>query len=96
MCHTHYQPPARVDRGNPPKHLRQESQIQQTQMSSSNEARFLTTETVEGSALSLQSVDNVEGGDGLALGVLGVGDGVTNNTLEEGLEDTSGLFVDHS
>jgi hypothetical protein len=55
----------------------------------------LTTETVEGAALPLESVDNVERGDGLALGVLSVGDGVTDNTLEEGLEDTTGLLVDH-
>ena len=55
----------------------------------------LTTETVEGTALSLEGVDNVEGGDSLALGVLSVGDGVADNTLEEGLEDTTGLFVDH-
>jgi hypothetical protein len=27
--------------------------------------------------------------------VLGVGDSVANDTLEEGLEDTTGLFVDH-
>lgn len=55
----------------------------------------LTTETVKGTALALESVDNVEGSDGLALGVLGVGDGITNNTLEEGLEDTTGLLVNH-
>ena len=55
----------------------------------------LTTETVQGAALALESVDNVQGGDGLALGVLSVGDGVTDDTLEEGLEDTTGLFVDH-
>ena len=55
----------------------------------------LTTETVQGAALTLQGVDNVEGGDGLALGVLSVGDGVTDDTLEEGLQDTTGLLVDH-
>jgi len=55
----------------------------------------LTTETVQGAALALESVDDVEGGDGLALGVLGVGDGVTDDTLEEGLENTAGLLVDH-
>jgi hypothetical protein len=27
--------------------------------------------------------------------VLSVGDGVTDNALKEGLEDTTGLFVDH-
>jgi hypothetical protein len=41
--------------------------------------RPLDTETVEGSALSLESVNYVEGGDGLALGMLGVGDGVSND-----------------
>jgi hypothetical protein len=55
----------------------------------------LTTETVEGSALALEGVDNVERGDGLALGVLGVGDGIADDTLEEGLENTAGLLVDH-
>jgi len=45
--------------------------------------------------LTLQGVDNIERGDGLALGVLGVGDGVADDTLEEGLEDTAGLLVDH-
>jgi hypothetical protein len=28
--------------------------------------------------------------------VLSVGDGITDDTLEEGLEDTAGLLVDHS
>ena len=46
-------------------------------------------------ALALESVDNVEGSDGLALGVLSVGNSVTDDTLEEGLEDTAGLLVDH-
>ena len=55
----------------------------------------LTTETVQGTSLALKSVDNVEGGDSLALGVLGVGDGVTDDGLQEGLEDTAGLLVDH-
>ena len=55
----------------------------------------LSTETVEGTALSLQRVNDVERCDGLALGVLGVGDGITDDTLEEGLQDTTGLFVDH-
>lgn len=55
----------------------------------------LTTETVKGAALALESVDNIEGGDCLALGVLSVGDGVTDDTLEEVLQDTTGLFVDH-
>ena len=55
----------------------------------------LTTETVEGATLALERVDDVKRRDGLSLGVLGVGDGVADDTLEEGLEDTTGLFVDH-
>jgi hypothetical protein len=34
-------------------------------------------------------------GHGLALRVFGVGDGITDDGLEERLEDTTGLFVDH-
>jgi hypothetical protein len=45
--------------------------------------------------LPLESIDNIERGDSLALGVLSVGDSIANDTLEEGLEDTTGLFVDH-
>ena len=58
------------------------------------EADSSSAETVEGSALSLESVDNVESGDGLSLGVFGVGDGVTHDVLQEGAEDGAGLLVD--
>ena len=44
-------------------------------------APFLTSESVEGSALSLQCIDDVHCGDGLSLGMLRVGDGVTDNVL---------------
>lgn len=45
--------------------------------------------------MALKGVDDVEGGDRLALGVLSVGDGITDDALEEGLEDRAGLLVDH-
>ena len=57
---------------------------------------YLSAESVDGSSLSLEGVDNVEGGDGLAASVLSVGDGVPDNGLEEGLEDSSGLLVDQA
>ena len=57
--------------------------------------RCLAAETIQCTALTLKCVDNVQGGDSLALGVFGVCDGVANNTFEEGLQNTSGLFVDH-
>ena len=56
----------------------------------------LTAESVQGTSLAFQSVDDVHGGDGLSLGVLGVGDGITDDVLEENLEDTTGLFVDEA
>ena len=45
--------------------------------------------------MSLKGVDNVERSDGLSLGVFSVCDSITDDTFEEGLEDTTGLFVDH-
>ena len=56
----------------------------------------LTAESVKGPALSLQGVDNVHGSDGLPLGVLGVGHGITDDVLEEHLQDSTGLLVDES
>jgi len=55
----------------------------------------LTTKAVEGTALSLERIDDVEGGDGLALSVFSVGDGITDDRFEERFEDSSGLFIDH-
>ena len=45
------------------------------------------TKAVDGATLTLKGVDNVHSGNGLATGVLGVGDGVTDNAFEEALED---------
>ena len=56
----------------------------------------LTAESVQGTSLAFQSVDDVHGGDGLSLGVLGVGDGITDDVLKENLQDTTGLFVDEA
>ena len=58
--------------------------------------RCLTAESVQSTALAFQSVDNVHGCDGLPLGVLGVGDGITDDVLEEHLQYTTGLLVDQA
>ena len=58
--------------------------------------RRLSAEAVEGLSLSLEGVDDVHGRDGLAAGVFGVGDGVTDDVLEEDLEDAAGLLVDET
>ena len=59
-------------------------------------SRRLSAETVEGAALSLEGVHDIERGDGLSLGVLGVGDGIPDDVLKEHLEDTTGLLVDEA
>ena len=46
-------------------------------------------------SLPLEGVDDIERGDSLSFGVLSVGHSVTNDALEESLQDTAGLFVDH-
>ena len=56
----------------------------------------LSTKTVKGSSLSFQCVDNIHGGDGLSLGVLGVGDCITDHVLEENFENTTSFFVDQT
>lgn len=56
-------------------------------------AAHLTAETVQGTALALESVDDVHGGDGLALGVFGVGDSVSDHILQEDFQNTARLFV---
>ena len=57
---------------------------------------YLTAEAVEGSALALERVDDVHGGDRLASSVLGVRHRIADDVLEEHLEDASGLFVDET
>lgn len=47
-------------------------------------------------SLPLQGVYDIQRSDSLPLGVLGVGDGVADDTLKEGLEDTTCFLVDHS
>jgi hypothetical protein len=56
----------------------------------------LTSESVKGAALALKCVDHVHGGDGLAAGVLSVGNRVTDDVLKEQLQHTAGFFVNQS
>ena len=46
----------------------------------------LSTEAVEGASLSLEGVDDIHSCHGLSLGVLAVGDSVTDDVLEEHLK----------
>ena len=63
---------------------------------SSVTVRHLTAESVESASLAFQGIDNVHGGNGLPLGVLSVGDSITDHVLQEHLENTAGLFVDET
>merc|ERR1711935_891261 len=56
----------------------------------------LSSESVQGASLPLEGVDHIHGGDGLPLGVLGVGDGIPDHVLKEHLEDATGLLVDEA
>ncbi len=56
----------------------------------------LASESVEGSALSLESIDDVHSSDSLSSGVLSVGHSISDDVLEEYLQYSSGFFVDES
>ena len=58
--------------------------------------RRLSAEAVQGASLPLQRVHNIHGGDGLPLGVLGVGDGIADHVLQEHLQHSAGLLVDQT
>jgi len=59
-------------------------------------SNFLTAKSVQGTSLPLQSIDDIHGCDCLPLGMLGVGDGITDDILKEHLQDTTGLLVDEA
>ena len=54
----------------------------------------LSSESVESTALPLECVDDVHGGDGLPLGMFSVGNGVTDYVLKEHFQDSTGFLVD--
>ena len=56
----------------------------------------LTSKSVESTSLSLQSVDNIHSGDCLSLGVLSVGNSITDDILQKDLENTTSLLVDET
>lgn len=58
-------------------------------------ATRLTSKSIKSTSLALESIDYIERSDGLSLGVLGIGNGIPDDTFQEGLENTAGLFVDH-
>ncbi len=55
----------------------------------------LTAEAVQGAALPLQSVDHIKRRDSLPLSMLSVGNSIADDALEERLENTTSLLVNH-
>ena len=47
--------------------------------------KSLAAKTIEGSALSLESIDNIHSSDSLSLSVFGVCDRISDDVLEEDL-----------
>ena len=56
----------------------------------------LTAEAIEGLALTLEGVDDIQRGDRLALGVLRVCHGIADDVLKEDLEHAARLLVDEA
>lgn len=56
----------------------------------------LTTETVQGTALALEGIDHIEGGDRLPASMLSVSHGVLDDPFEENLQDASALLIDQT
>jgi hypothetical protein len=56
----------------------------------------LAAEAVQGATLAFEGIDDVHGRDSLALGMLGVGDGVADDVLEKDLEHAARLLVDQA
>ena len=52
------------------------------------------SESIESSSLSLKRVDNVHSSNSLSLSVIGVGNGISNDSSQEFLEDISNFLVD--
>lgn len=53
-----------------------------------------TAEVIDGAALKLERIYDIHGHDSLAVSMLGVGNGIADDILEEDLEHATSLFVD--
>ncbi|GER43516.1 HSP20-like chaperones superfamily protein [Striga asiatica] len=60
------------------------------------ETKTSTAKPVQSAALPLESVDDIHGRHRLPAGVLGVGHGVTDDVLEEDLQNAARLLVDEA
>ena len=65
-------------------------------MLESSSVKGLASEAVQGASLPLESIDHIHGCHRLSLSVLSVGDCVSDDVLQEHLEDTASLLVDET
>ena len=56
----------------------------------------LTSESVQGTSLAFQGIDDVHGSDSLPLCVLSVGDSIPDHIFQENFEDSSGFLIDQA
>merc|ERR1712192_33383 len=56
----------------------------------------LSSEAIQSPALPLEGVHNVHGSDSLPLGMLSVGDSISDDILQENLGNTPGLLIDET
>ena len=56
----------------------------------------LSSESVESTALPLECVDDIHGGDSLPLGMFSIGNGVTDDVFKEHLQNSTSFFVNES
>ena len=56
----------------------------------------LSSESVECTSLTFQGVDHIHSSDSLSLCMLAVCNSITDDVLEEDLENSAGLFVDQA
>ena len=54
----------------------------------------LAAKSVQSSTLSLQRIDHIHGSDCLSLGMLCVGDCISDDILKKNFEHATGLLVD--
>merc|ERR550525_403270 len=58
--------------------------------------RGLASKAIEGTTLPLQGIHNIHSSDSLPLGMLGVGDSIADDILQEDLQNTPSLLVDET
>ena len=56
----------------------------------------LTSKSVEGTSLPLESIDHIHSSDSLPLGMFSVGDSIPDDVLKENLENSTSLLIDQT